>query len=119
MPKVMADEIQLGQLFQNLIDNALKFRPPDRPPRVTISVRREGGRAVFSVADNGIGIEEEYREKIFRVFQRLHHREDYEGSGVGLLSGSILGGCGTLGGECQRIRGLCQNKTQRDKGRVF
>jgi len=84
LPGVMADPVQLRQVFQNLLDNALKFRSPDRPLKVRISARLEGGQAVFSVADNGIGIEQEYQEKIFGIFQRLHHREDYEGEGVGL-----------------------------------
>ena len=84
MPMVMADPVQLGQVFQNLIGNALKFRSPERPLEVSIAGRVEQSRVTFSVADNGIGIEERFLEKIFGVFQRLHPREEYEGAGVGL-----------------------------------
>jgi len=84
LPTVMADPVQLGQVFQNLIANALKFHDPERPPRIAISARVEDDRAVFSVADNGIGIEERFLEKIFGIFQRLHARDKYEGAGVGL-----------------------------------
>jgi len=83
-PTVMADAVQLGQVFQNLISNALKFRSPERVLRVTIRADVEGDQATFSVSDNGIGIEERFLEKIFGVFQRLHPREQYEGAGVGL-----------------------------------
>ncbi len=83
-PTVMADAVQLGQVFQNLIGNALKFRSPERVPRVTIRADVEGDHATFSVSDNGIGIEERFLERIFGVFQRLHAREQYEGAGVGL-----------------------------------
>ena len=84
LPIVMADEVQLRQVFQNLVGNALKFWSPGRPPRIVISGRAEGEEAVFSVADNGIGIENRFLDKIFGVFQRLHAREQYEGAGVGL-----------------------------------
>ncbi|MFW6158299.1 MAG: sensor histidine kinase [Planctomycetota bacterium] len=92
LPRVLVDATQLEQVFQNLIGNALKFRSPDREPVVRIGAEREGKEVVFSVADNGIGIEEDYRQKIFAVFQRLHRREDYEGTGVGLaLCKKIVG----------------------------
>ena len=84
LPTVMADEVQLRQVFQNLISNALKFRSPDRQPEVRVSAESNGSCATFKVADNGIGIEADYREKIFGIFKRLHHREEYEGAGVGL-----------------------------------
>jgi len=84
MPLVIADAVQLGQVFQNLVSNALKFRSTERAPKVLISGRADGPEATFSVADNGIGIEERFYEKIFGVFQRLHPQEQYEGAGVGL-----------------------------------
>jgi PAS domain S-box-containing protein len=84
MPRVMADAAQLAQVFQNLISNALKYRRPDVPPEVRISAEREGRFWRFSVADNGIGIEAEYFDRIFVIFQRLHTREEYEGTGIGL-----------------------------------
>lgn len=83
LPAVRADRMQLGQLFQNLIANAIKFRG-DRPPQVEIEAARENGHWKFAVRDNGIGMEEEYRERVFDIFQRLHPRERYEGSGIGL-----------------------------------
>lgn len=84
LPTVMADPVQLGQVFQNLIGNALKFRKPDRAPRIAIGARIEDDQAVFNVTDNGVGIEERYLEKIFGIFQRLHARDIYAGAGVGL-----------------------------------
>ncbi|MES1166196.1 MAG: PAS domain S-box protein [Verrucomicrobiota bacterium] len=81
--EVPADEGQLVQVFQNLIGNAIKFRRED-PPRVHIGARREGADWVFSVRDNGIGIEREYFDRIFVIFQRLNPREIYPGTGIGL-----------------------------------
>jgi PAS domain S-box-containing protein len=83
LPTVMADRPQLGQLFQNLIGNAIKFRG-NEPPRVHISASRNGNGWTFSVRDNGIGIAAEYSERIFIIFQRLHSREKYAGTGIGL-----------------------------------
>jgi PAS domain S-box-containing protein len=83
LPTVMADDLQLGQLFQNLIGNAIKFHGED-PPRVHISVRPDGNQWVFSVRDNGIGIAPEFKERIFLIFQRLHGKEKYPGTGIGL-----------------------------------
>jgi light-regulated signal transduction histidine kinase (bacteriophytochrome) len=84
LPRVLGDEMQLGQLMQNLIGNALKFRHPDRPPTVHVSARRDGRAWIISVADNGIGIEGRHFERIFIVFQRLHAADKYDGTGMGL-----------------------------------
>ncbi|MCK4282963.1 MAG: PAS domain S-box protein [Candidatus Brocadiae bacterium] len=84
LPVVMADAVQLGQVFQNLIGNALKFRSPERTPEIGITARVEDGQVVFNIADNGIGIEARFLERVFGVLQRLHQREEYEGVGVGL-----------------------------------
>lgn len=84
LPVVNADEVQLGQIFQNLIGNALKFRCPDRPPRIRIGAQQSRQGCTFFVEDNGIGIDKQYDERIFQMFQRLHDRETYEGSGIGL-----------------------------------
>jgi len=84
MPEVRADRSQFVRLFQNLVGNALKYHHPDRVPEIAISAERQGGDWLFSVADNGIGIEPEYFDRIFQVFQRLHTREQYQGSGIGL-----------------------------------
>jgi len=81
--QVRANEVQITQIFQNLIDNAVKFRSKDAP-RVHISARAEGNQWIFSVADNGIDIEAQYKERIFVIFQRLNSREDYDGTGIGL-----------------------------------
>ncbi|MBP1695821.1 MAG: multi-sensor signal transduction histidine kinase [Deltaproteobacteria bacterium] len=83
LPTVMADPPQLGQLFRNLIGNAIKFRSSE-PPRVHISASRTGNGWTFSVRDNGIGIAQDYSERIFVIFQRLHNREEYAGTGIGL-----------------------------------
>jgi Bacteriophytochrome (light-regulated signal transduction histidine kinase) len=83
LPKVYFDGVQLSQLFQNLIGNALKFRG-EQAPLVRIGAIRVESGWQFSVADNGIGIEEQYARKIFLIFQRLHGREKYPGTGIGL-----------------------------------
>ncbi len=83
LPTVMADATQLGQLFQNLIGNGIKYRD-SKPPVIRVSSKKEGSRWLFSVRDNGIGIDPKYGERIFVIFQRLHNREDYPGTGIGL-----------------------------------
>jgi PAS domain S-box-containing protein len=83
LPVVNADETQLGQLLQNLIGNALKFRSK-RPPRIRLKASARDGEWLFSVADNGIGIDQQFADRIFQMFQRLHERGKYEGNGIGL-----------------------------------
>jgi two-component system sensor histidine kinase/response regulator len=83
LPTVRGDRVQLSQLLQNLIANALKFHG-EAPARVSINAERVGLRWELRVRDNGIGIEPQYRERIFRIFQRLNQRERYPGSGIGL-----------------------------------
>ncbi len=83
LPAVKADDVQLTQLFQNLIGNALKFRSAS-VPRVHVSVSQTESEWEFSVRDNGIGIEPQYFERIFMVFQRLHNKAEYPGTGIGL-----------------------------------
>ena len=83
LPTVLADASQLLQLFQNLLANAIKFQR-GQPPFVHVSARREGDRWRFAVKDNGIGIEPQYAERVFIIFQRLHTREEYPGTGIGL-----------------------------------
>jgi len=84
LPSVLADETQLIQLFQNLVGNAIKYQKPG-VPRVHISAAKNGGKKwIFSVKDNGLGIDSQYLEKIFGMFQRLHKREEFAGTGIGL-----------------------------------
>ncbi|HZN25106.1 MAG TPA: ATP-binding protein [Burkholderiales bacterium] len=83
LPTVHADDTQLAQLFQNLVGNALKFRGAE-PPHVHVSVEERAEEWVFGVKDNGIGIEPQYFERIFMVFQRLHVKTEYPGTGIGL-----------------------------------
>jgi light-regulated signal transduction histidine kinase (bacteriophytochrome) len=83
LPTVQGDESQLRQLFQNLISNGIKFVKDDTP-RIEVSAEREGRAWRFSIADNGIGIDPQHADRIFAVFKRLHSREAYAGSGIGL-----------------------------------
>jgi chemotaxis family two-component system sensor kinase Cph1 len=84
LPEVVADAGQLGQVLQNLISNAIKFGRRDVPPRVHISAERDGDDWLFSVRDNGIGIDPKRSEGLFQLFQRLHTRDEYAGQGIGL-----------------------------------
>ncbi|MCE6995183.1 CHASE3 domain-containing protein [Saccharothrix sp. S26] len=83
LPTVRGEESLLGGVFGNLISNALKFHGED-PPHVRVDVERTGEFWTFTVSDNGIGIDTEYAERIFVIFQRLHHKDDYPGTGIGL-----------------------------------
>ena len=83
LPKLEADPVQLGQLFQNLIGNALKFAGTEAV-RIEIAATQRDGAWEFSVRDNGIGIEPQDAERIFVIFQRLHTRQEYTGTGIGL-----------------------------------
>jgi signal transduction histidine kinase len=83
LPQIIADSSQMGQVFQNLIGNAIKFRGPD-PPVIRVSVEAKAQEWVFSVADNGIGIAAEHAESVFVIFRRLNPRAQYPGNGIGL-----------------------------------
>ena len=83
LPHIYADYTQMVQLFQNLIVNAMKYRS-DEPPQIFISTQKEDDHWIFSVEDNGIGIDPQYGEQIFRIFRRLHGHDEYEGTGIGL-----------------------------------
>ncbi|MFC1706224.1 PAS domain S-box protein [Planctomycetota bacterium] len=98
LPVVEADRSQLVRLLQNLIANAIKFRGDD-PPRIHVSAERHGASWVFAIRDNGIGIEACYHDRIFTIFQRLHSRTEYEGTGMGLA--------------------LCKRIVERHDGRIW
>jgi DNA-binding LacI/PurR family transcriptional regulator/signal transduction histidine kinase len=98
LPTVMADPFQLALVFQNLIDNAIKFHS-DRLPEIHVAVERTDGQWLFSVRDNGPGIESQYFERIFMVFQRLHTQGEYEGTGIGLA--------------------ICKKIVERHQGRIW
>ncbi|MEL7543825.1 MAG: ATP-binding protein, partial [Pseudomonadota bacterium] len=87
LPTIEADATQMRQLFQNLMSNALKYCDPDRQPRLVIDCEMlDDGRAHLRFCDNGIGFEQHHAEKIFEVFQRLHGRSEFEGTGIGLAT---------------------------------
>jgi len=99
LPEVRADDTQLVQLLQNLIGNAIKFRKKDEPLKIHVGAEDAGAEWRFSVADNGIGIEPQYYERIFMVFQRLHTRDEYPGTGIGLA--------------------ICKKVVDRHRGRIW
>lgn len=110
LPTIRADRIQMHQLFQNLIGNAVKFHRPGVSPVVKISSRVKGGGYEIRVKDNGIGFDEKYLDRIFSVFQRLHERSNYEGTGIGLaVCRKIVEGCG----------GTITAESTKDKGSTF
>ncbi len=99
LPVVIGDEGQLAQLLQNLISNAIKYRKREETPRIHVSVDRQGAGWVFGVRDNGIGIEPQFQKRIFVIFQRLHTREEYPGTGIGLA--------------------LCRKTVEQHRGRIW
>jgi signal transduction histidine kinase len=84
LPVLCGDASLLTQLFQNLLGNAMKFRAPDRPSRVRLHAQLEGDEWHFVCEDNGIGVEPQYAERVFVIFQRLHSKDQYDGTGIGL-----------------------------------
>ncbi len=109
LPAVMADSTQLAQVFQNLISNAIKFRS-EETPKIYISAEKEDDKWIFSVADNGIGIDPKHSEKIFEVFKRLHKRREYPGTGIGLsICKKII----------ERHGGHIWVESEPDKGSIF
>lgn len=94
LPAVWADRSQMTQVFQNLIGNAIKFRG-NEPPAISVRAEKTGEHWLFSVSDNGIGIDPQYAESVFVVFQRLHTRTEYAGNGIGLaICKKIVERCG-------------------------
>ncbi len=99
LPVLRAHGTHMRQLFQNLIGNAIKYRSEDRAPAVHIGAERQDGCWVFTVRDNGIGIEPEFKEQIFGLFSRLHNADRYAGTGIGLA--------------------ICQRIVERYHGRIW
>jgi signal transduction histidine kinase len=109
LPTVLGDEFQLVQLFQNLIGNAIKYHG-SRPPDIHVGCERDGEMWRFAVIDNGIGIDPEYAERIFVIFQRLHTKQEYPGTGVGLAI------CKKI---VERHRGRIWIESEPQKGSIF
>ncbi len=84
LPSIFADREQITKMFQNLVGNAIKFHQPGVVPKVNISAKQDENNWIFSVSDNGIGISQQYADRIFKIFQRLHTRDEYPGTGIGL-----------------------------------
>ncbi|MBV8061511.1 MAG: response regulator [Alphaproteobacteria bacterium] len=84
LPTLATSQTLLHILFQNIIGNALKFHDGSRPPEITIQGKADGKNWLFSVKDNGIGIDPQFSDKVFAIFQRIHRKEDYSGTGIGL-----------------------------------
>jgi PAS domain S-box-containing protein len=110
LPTVLADEAQMIMLLQNLVGNAIKYRKKDEKPLISVSVVSSGEEWVFSVKDNGIGIEPAYHDRIFRIFQRLNPRSEYEGTGMGLAIAKRI---------VDRHRGRIWLESELGKGSVF
>jgi two-component system, chemotaxis family, sensor kinase Cph1 len=112
LPEVLADRGQLVQVFQNLIGNAIKFRRPEVPPRVHVGVRpdtEQRGFWMFEITDNGIGIDPAYFNRLFVIFQRLHTKQEYPGTGIGLAicKRIIERHEGRIGVESEPGKGTC------------
>jgi PAS domain S-box-containing protein len=124
LPEVMAFPTELKLLFQNLISNSIKFRKPGETPCITIGVEKDNGFWHFAVKDNGIGIDPRHQDRIFIIFQRLHNRTDYEGSGIGLahckkiveLHGGKIWVASTLGEGSTFFFTLAEHPVQQSAG---
>lgn len=99
LPIVNANYLNMIQLVQNLVSNAIKFRKEDEAPIIQIEAQEDEHNHIFTIEDNGIGIDEEYKNKVFAIFQRLHNRDEYEGTGIGLA--------------------ICKKIVERHKGRIW
>jgi len=99
LPVLKADESQMRQLFQNLVGNALKYKKETESPKIHVSCKNKEDHYEFAVSDNGIGMDMQYHEKVFVIFQRLHKREEYSGTGIGLA--------------------ICKQIVERHKGKIW
>jgi light-regulated signal transduction histidine kinase (bacteriophytochrome) len=107
LPTIKAHEIYLKMLFQNLISNAIKFRKKQVAPKIEIKFEQNETEWIFHVIDNGIGIEKQYHPRIFQLFQRLHTRDIYDGTGIGLTNSKKIVELhgGTIGVESDKGKG--------------
>mgnify|MGYP003915083705 CR=1 FL=1 len=110
LPTVYADKVLLRQVFQNLIGNALKYQKQSTTPKITISCKDKPDHWVFAVSDNGIGIEAEYFDQIFIIFKRLHIKEEYSGTGIGLAITKKM---------IENLGGSIWVESKKDKGSIF
>jgi light-regulated signal transduction histidine kinase (bacteriophytochrome) len=99
LPRLRVHATQMQRLFQNLVGNAIKYGRPGVPPVIHVSARREAQGWLFCVSDNGLGIEAQYKDRIFGLFKRLHSDDEYAGTGIGLT--------------------LCQRIVERNHGRIW
>ncbi len=99
LPALQVDELQIRQLFQNLISNSIKFKHDGVKPIVKIFAENQGDRWLFRIEDNGIGLDMKYKQKVFQLFNRLHAGDKYQGSGIGLA--------------------LCKRIVERHKGEIW
>ncbi len=109
LPEINADYSQIIQLLQNLIGNAIKYRS-DETPQIHVSAQKNVDHWLFSVEDNGIGIDPQYAERIFMIFKRLHTDDQYEGTGIGLAIGKRI---------VERHKGSIWVESELDKGSKF
>jgi light-regulated signal transduction histidine kinase (bacteriophytochrome) len=110
LPAIRTDDIQLAQVFQNLVGNAIKYRSAEVPHVHVSATKNSGNEWVFSVRDNGLGIDPQYFERIFILFQRLHGRKEFKGTGIGLaICKKIL----------ERLGGRIWVESQLEKGSTF
>jgi light-regulated signal transduction histidine kinase (bacteriophytochrome) len=110
LPVIEADALQMRQLLQNLLANAIKFRRADRPSVVRVSAMNGGDHCSITVSDNGIGFQPEYAKKIFGIFERLHGRARYDGSGIGLAICQLI---------AERHNGTIDATSTVDEGATF
>jgi light-regulated signal transduction histidine kinase (bacteriophytochrome) len=110
LPTILSAKFPLSQILHNLIGNALKYQKPNNTPVIDIIITENEKNWIFKIKDNGIGIENEYLEKIFIIFQRLHSKKEYSGNGIGLAVVKKL---------IENLNGKIWVESEVDKGSTF